>query len=383
MDLYGFAEIDGADARTTFVRAGADLRWEGDRYAANVHISVRRGVVAAVFHARAQDGSWRLANAMAPAFEAVPIIGDQNGLIIVSGVELRKAGHAGPTCWKSGHDPRHLDDRRRRWWPRAVLPPRASVLPMPPKVRREGQNQSLHLAIVGRIGGDGRYHEIVSQIEAASAADRSIVLTIDSEGGDTSAGMAIYRALASHSCRVEAQIARAESIACILALAADIRHVTPDASMMLHQTSLATPHNASAADLRRIAGDMENMHRDFAGIVASATGGGFNAAESWIERETRFTAGQAVRAGLAHSVMHDVPAIIPSHPRARFTAISGPFRSVKPATAAAALYAINGRYRAGQTVRHNSKSYVAVRATFGAVGLSPDRNRTDWEEIDA
>jgi ATP-dependent protease ClpP protease subunit len=372
----GFAPLPNAIDDLTVIAADAGLWFQGQFVPADMHIAQRGDDLVVAFSAA--DESWLITNPN--DLVATPLERASNGLLVIDGLTLRPAGFDDPTCWRADVSHRHLDGERRSWWAHVVVPPRVRPLTVANQGRPHGKGKPLELAIIGEIGHNGRYRGIAEQIQ--DAGDHSILLTIDSPGGDANEGLGIYRALARHKHRVEVEIVgQACSAACIIALAGDTRHIAPDGRMMLHQVHLSSYNGATAEDLRAHADRMEAINRNLAAIVHHAAKCGLAQARAWVDGETYFDAGRAITAGLAHGLIRDTPAATPSQPRARFAAIAGPYRSVRPATALAPLYGHGVRYKPGQQVRHQGRVYVATRNTFGAPTLTPDHNTMDWDEV--
>jgi ATP-dependent protease ClpP protease subunit len=358
MKLIGFAELGNIDPRLVFAAGDAGVFFRGETFPAEIRIVARRGRAAVAFQIdESTPETWALHSEHDLAAHA--LVSARNGLVVIDCVELKRPGHGElPTCWRDGVSPLALGDYRRGWWAHCTMLSASSPMLLPIEGRPHGKGEPLAIAIVGEIG-ERRYggEELAARIR--SNASRSIILTIDSPGGTVDDGMPIYRALAEHPHRVECEIInRAESMAAIVALAADERRMVADGHLLLHQTTLPTPVSAQPCDLRRVAAKMEKMHGEFAAIVADACGCGLETAKVWIENETTFNAGDALRVGLVH-------------------------RSVRPAIALPPLYSVNGRYLVGDRVRHQGNVYAATRNTFGAPGLAPDRDRKTWEPVNA
>lgn len=375
--VYAVSELPIFADDLMVVAADAFIRVGEREYPAEVNIVAKgdeRAVTAVV-----ADPFYCVSNA--GYLTARVIESELDGLWVIHGLELRPANGAEPTCWRDNVKGKHLDGVRRKWWISAVLPPRNRALPISAENRPRGSGNALELSIIGEIG-EGRYRAREIAAHLREAEDSTIVVTLDSPGGDAQESLDIHRALVGHPCRVEIDIVgRADSGAFVIAMAGDHRRIIPGGKMMAHQVHIKADPGSRADDLRDLAEHMERLNRNIATVIHAASGCGLATARAWIDQEKTFGAGEAIAAGIVHELIDDIPASVPTQPKARFAAIRAPFGSVRPASALAPLYGAAQRYKAGQTVRHDGKVYAAVRNTFYAPGLEPGRG-PDWQAID-
>jgi ATP-dependent protease ClpP protease subunit len=120
---------------------------------------------------------------------------------------------------------------------------------------------------------------------------------INSGGGDVFEGIAIYNAIASRPGNVTTVVdGIAASIASVIAQAGKTRVIAPGAMMMIHDGLAMCMGNA--ADMREMAGLLDQVSDNLAGIYAAHSG----TAAGWrdaMRTETWYSAEQAVTAGLA------------------------------------------------------------------------------------
>lgn len=154
------------------------------------------------------------------------------------------------------------------------------------------------LALVGEIAIE-RSIELFAEIRAA--AEDTIELHVDSGGGNALAAIALYELLTLHQHHVVANIVNASSGAVLVALGADVRRVAPGAWIMVHETR-ADLSSASADVLRSTLADLELFDGMALAILAAATGQAPERVADWRRATTKFSAHQAIAAGLAHEI---------------------------------------------------------------------------------
>jgi ATP-dependent protease ClpP protease subunit len=129
-----------------------------------------------------------------------------------------------------------------------------------------------------------------------------IVVRINSYGGDVFQGFAIYNALKNHPAKVTAEVdGIAASIASIILMAADVRRVAQNASVMIHN-----PWTWAAGDARaflKVAAELDHTRGLLIDTYADRIGTiGRNTIGDLMDEETWFTAEEAVANGFADAV---------------------------------------------------------------------------------
>ncbi len=146
----------------------------------------------------------------------------------------------------------------------------------------------------------------VSAKEFAAALDeikdvKTIELHINSPGGDTFEGVAIYNALIGHSAEVAVVVdGIAASAASVVAMAGDTITVNTGGSMMIHDAW--TFSIGDAADMRSTAAVLDHVSDNVASVYAERAGGEAGAWRAVMVDETWYSAQEAVDAGLATAV---------------------------------------------------------------------------------
>jgi ATP-dependent protease ClpP protease subunit len=140
---------------------------------------------------------------------------------------------------------------------------------------------------------------LVKALDAVTAP--TIELRVNSPGGLVFDGVAIYTALAEHPARVEATIdGVAASAASFVVQAADDITIQKPAWMAIHDAQGLTM--GGPAEHREMTGLLDELSDTIAGIYAGRAGGTVASWRQEMGREARYTAGQAVTAGLADRV---------------------------------------------------------------------------------
>ena len=146
--------------------------------------------------------------------------------------------------------------------------------------------------------------EITAAETIAKLADMTgdVTVRINSYGGDSFEGVAVKNALRAHAGRVTAVVdGVAASAASVIAVCgADRVVMRPGAELMIHDAWTFTDGNA--ADLTKVAADLERTSQAMAEMYAGKAGGDAERWRDMMRAETWFSAQEAVDAGLADAV---------------------------------------------------------------------------------
>lgn len=175
--------------------------------------------------------------------------------------------------------------------------------------------------------------EITAAETIAKLADMTgdVTVRINSYGGDSFEGVAVMNALRHHDGQVTAVIdGVAASAASVIAVGgADRLVMRPGSELMIHDAW--TFADGNAADLTKVAGDLERTSQSMAEIYAGKGGGEPDEWRDMMRAETWFSAQEAVDAGLADAVEDgrtaEKPVLAKSGPR---FAYAGRERAPKP-----------------------------------------------------
>lgn len=168
------------------------------------------------------------------------------------------------------------------------------------KFTAQAEGEPAELLLYDEIGFWGIW--AVDVAAALSTVSGPLHVRVNSPGGDVFDGIAIYNMLADYPDQVTVTVdSLAASAASFIAMAGDTIRMNRASQMMIHDASGGCRGNA--ADMRAMAGLLDQISSTIAGIYADRAGG---TVEDWRERMlvdggfgTWYTAEQAVEAGLA------------------------------------------------------------------------------------
>nr|DAL70697.1 MAG TPA: Putative ATP dependent Clp protease [Caudoviricetes sp.] len=131
-----------------------------------------------------------------------------------------------------------------------------------------------------------------------------VTVEINSPGGDVYAGAEIYTALRAYEGTVNVNIVgMAASAASVVAMAGDHVAISPMGQMMIHNASAGTQGNAAAH--QHLATVLEGVSSQIADSYAARSGKSATDFKALMDRETYFTAKEAVEQGLADEIMFE------------------------------------------------------------------------------
>jgi ATP-dependent protease ClpP protease subunit len=165
------------------------------------------------------------------------------------------------------------------------------------RITNRDDSSTAEVFIFDEIGWFGiTASDFITDLQAIDAD--SIVLHINSEGGEVFDGIAIYSTLRQHPAEVHVIVdSLAASIASVIAMAGDTVTVTPNATMMVHDGLALVIGNA--ADHRDMADTLDKISDNIASVYAERTGDTVDEWRDIMRAETWFNADEAVEAGLA------------------------------------------------------------------------------------
>jgi ATP-dependent protease ClpP protease subunit len=167
--------------------------------------------------------------------------------------------------------------------------------------------RTLQVLIYDEIGdtgwGDGfTAKQLRGELKKAGEID-VINLRINSPGGITTDGFAIYNALREHPARVEVDIdGNASSMASVIAQAGDVRRMANNAEMMIHEAKVPIMGFVSAGKLRSLAEHVDVINGNIASIYVTATKRDEDEIRQWMADETFMSAETAKERGFVDEV---------------------------------------------------------------------------------
>ncbi len=154
--------------------------------------------------------------------------------------------------------------------------------------------------------------------------DEGIELVIDSLGGSLTAGIAIYRALKNHPGSVTAKVeGYAASAASIVMCAADQIEVYNSSLIMIHGVQVVG-EQISAANIQKLAGDIESLDSAIADIYVNRTGNNVETIRDWMNPEKWMSGADAVKLGFADIIRPEQRKAPAMENRARLQAKANP-----------------------------------------------------------
>lgn len=168
----------------------------------------------------------------------------------------------------------------------------------------------LDILMYGEIGG-GWYSEGITDAMVTRALKqapnaKTIVVRLNSPGGDAFQGVAIKNILSQHKARVEAHVdGLAASAASIIAMGADEITMHEGAAMMVHEASTYTRGDAN--DHQRSMNVLETVNDGLAATYARRTKKSKQDMRALMAAETWLTPSAAVEQGFADVVGNEVP----------------------------------------------------------------------------
>lgn len=151
------------------------------------------------------------------------------------------------------------------------------------------------------VGGYGvKAQDFINEINAIESDKLDV--HINSLGGEVFQGFAIYQALKEHPAEVTVTVdALAASIASVIAMAGDKVRMAKNAELMIHDGHVQMQGNA--ADLVKMVDTLNRASDNIASVYADRAGGDIGTWRNAMQKETWYSAQEAVDAGLADEVV--------------------------------------------------------------------------------
>lgn len=158
----------------------------------------------------------------------------------------------------------------------------------------------LELWLYGVIGDEIRATALQKKLAASDA--ETVLIHLNSDGGDLVEGNVIHNMLARHNARIEVEIdGLAASAASLIAMAGDEIRIAENAMMMIHEPWGAS--EGSAQDHEALAAVLKKHTAQMADTYAKRSGQEPDAIASMMAAETWMTAAEAIAAGFADKLI--------------------------------------------------------------------------------
>ncbi|MCV9886246.1 head maturation protease, ClpP-related [Metabacillus halosaccharovorans] len=170
--------------------------------------------------------------------------------------------------------------------------------------KAEAIGDSTEITIYGDIG-ESWWGESISANDIKEALKNvtsdSIVVRLNSPGGDVFDGITIYNQLKNHDAKVTIYVdGLAASAASIIAMAADELIMNTGSMLMIHEASTFTW--GTKTDIKKTLNALEGIDKSLADIYMIRYQGERSEIDTMIKNETWFTSSEAVEVGLADRV---------------------------------------------------------------------------------
>jgi ATP-dependent Clp protease protease subunit len=134
----------------------------------------------------------------------------------------------------------------------------------------------------------------------------SVIIHINSGGGSVSDGLAIIDAINSSGCEISIIVeGMAASMAAIIVSCSHVkgrRYATPNSDIMIHQPLGGV--SGQATDISIVASRIVSIKNKINAMLSEATGQPFSKIENDTERDTWFSAEQALEYGIIDKIIH-------------------------------------------------------------------------------
>lgn len=131
-----------------------------------------------------------------------------------------------------------------------------------------------------------------------------IHILLNSEGGDTDAGMALYECLrtANNPTVIEGMGIIASAAVPVL-LAGTVRFLNPETKVMIHNVSYDIDGSVGTPVIHSLSKEADAINKRYTEIVAERTGKSFADVSKWLQEETYFTCSEAIKHGFADKIL--------------------------------------------------------------------------------
>ena len=172
-------------------------------------------------------------------------------------------------------------------------------------IQTEGQTS--HIDLFGFVGGSKEFNDGFNEKDLldelrAIPTENALTISINSFGGSVYTALSIYALLKNHKGSITFRIdGTAMSAATIITSVPNARVIMPrGAMMMIHKVSVGVYGNAD--DLKKTVEDIEKLEQNVLQIYAEKTGKSIDVIQALVDKETYFTAEEALEFGLVDEI---------------------------------------------------------------------------------
>ena len=169
------------------------------------------------------------------------------------------------------------------------------------------EGQASHIDLFGFVGGSKEFNDGFNETDflnelRAIPPENALTISINSFGGSVYTALSIYSLLKNHKGQITFRIdGTAMSAATIITSVPNARVIMPrGAMMMIHKVSVGIYGNAD--DLKKTVEDIEKLEKNVLDIYAEKTGKPVDVIQALMDKETYFTAEEALEFGLVDEI---------------------------------------------------------------------------------
>ena len=169
------------------------------------------------------------------------------------------------------------------------------------------EGQASHIDLFGFVGGSKEFNDGFNETDflnelRAIPPDNALTISINSFGGSVYTALSIYSLLKNHKGQITFRIdGTAMSAATIITSVPNARVIMPrGAMMMIHKVSVGIYGNVD--DLKKTVEDIEKLEKNVLDIYAEKTGKSVDVIQALMDKETYFTAEEALEFGLVDEI---------------------------------------------------------------------------------
>ena len=150
----------------------------------------------------------------------------------------------------------------------------------------------------------GMAHRVIIALHQMDSTEGTITFIVNSEGGEEIAGYAIYDAIIMVRNQVVMEgIGSVFSIMAAIFQAGDLRRMSPNSVMMIHNGSIGTDENMQQNAIMEMADQIVKNNKRYHGILANASKMTYAEVEDACEKDSFFTVEECVKNGLCDEII--------------------------------------------------------------------------------
>ena len=168
--------------------------------------------------------------------------------------------------------------------------------------------QKREIILTGEIDGES-VNSVILQLRylQAQGAEKEITIYINSPGGSVPDGLALIDVMGAMRCPIKTVcMGTAASMAALIFVAGNDRHITEHSRVMIHDPLLSGGVGGSALKVDSIAKNLMKTREITAKILSDYTGHSIEEVYTKTAQDTYFDAQEALDWGLADKIIHEI-----------------------------------------------------------------------------